>query len=230
MFQKDYVLRLIEQLVKTLAIIFQLKKKEQYQEALSIIDQSFQQWLGLNSKLINSFSHKDLIEMLSLNKVLGVTKCIMLAELLKEEGDIYDAQGASGESYQRYLKSLNIFLETLRSGNKMNPQKYYSKIEEILAKLKQYELSNQTHQNLFEYYEKIGEYSKAEDSLFELIEREVGQSRLKLINKGISFYQRLIKKKDCQLIKGNLPREEIEEDLAKLKETKRAFKNDFLGQ
>ena len=58
---------------------------------------------------------------------------------------------------------------------------------------------------LFRYYEFIGEYSKAEDILFELVDSKYPD----IISEGKNFFQRLSQKSDGELSAGNLPREEL---------------------
>ncbi len=222
MIQKDFILRLIEELAKAIAKILGLKKNKQYQEALEVIDRSFQRWLGLKSDLISFFSCDDLAEMMSAKEPLGAAKCILIAELLKEEADIYDIKESYQESLPRYLKSLTLFLKVFSYPTKLKPQKYSDKIDAIFNKLSQQcSLSKETCQNLFSYYEKTQRYAKAEDLLFELIDQEEGSSDVSIIDAGIAFYQRLIKKNDAKLIKGNLPREEVKEGLARLEQLKK---------
>lgn len=217
MFQKDFVLRLIEQLAKVVTEVLGLKKKQKYEQALSIIDQSFQQFLGFNSKLINSFSYQELIEMMRLNQALCAAKCIVLAELLKEEADVYSLQGNFEKSSRRYNKSLNIFFWALKDNAKLDSKKYFLKVEAIVECLRQDQLEAETGYNLFKYYERVGRFGKAEDLIFDFLEKEKGFSQAQIVDLGLAFYQRLLKKKDDQLIKGNLPRDEVKQGQAELK-------------
>jgi len=61
---------------------------------------------------------------------------------------------------------------------------------------------------LVQHYERLGEFGKAEDALFTMIETEPKHSGL--LDFGIAFYHRLQTKSDASLITGNLPRSELE--------------------
>jgi hypothetical protein len=66
-----------------------------------------------------------------------------------------------------------------------------------------------------QHYERIGEFAKAEDCLFGLVEsspRTPGLSEL-----GLAFYSRLRNQTDASLIAGNLPRQELESGLAEFR-------------
>ena len=63
------------------------------------------------------------------------------------------------------------------------------------------------------YHEHQGEYSKAEDCLFELVENGCEEA----IQVGESFYSRLLNRTDQELKRGNLPLSEVNEGLQELK-------------
>jgi hypothetical protein len=65
---------------------------------------------------------------------------------------------------------------------------------------------------LFQYYELVGVYGKAEDILYELIEMKYSD----ILAEAKSFYLRLLDKSDQELIDGHLPREEVQEGLIQI--------------
>jgi hypothetical protein len=104
MINKDYILRLAEQLGRTLAILLRLRERNQHEEALIYIDDLFLKYLGLTSRLINSLSEEKLLQTLSPMGAVNIHACLWAAVLLKGEGDIYEAQENSTESYYRYRR------------------------------------------------------------------------------------------------------------------------------
>jgi len=68
---------------------------------------------------------------------------------------------------------------------------------------------------LMQHYERTGEFAKAEDALFAMLEAEPKNPRL--IKFGIAFYRRLELQNDASLETGNLPRAEVEAGLADLR-------------
>jgi hypothetical protein len=219
MINKDYIMRIVERLGRALARILYMRQANQNEEALIYIDDLFMRTLGIGSGFINSVSDEMLLAMISPLGAFNIEKCLFIAALLKVEADIYADWDNSNESYHRYLKSLHLFLEAaLREGNLTlaDPDvTVSSEIDDIVKKLDAYELPLKTKSKLFQYYEKMGKYSQAEDALFEMIEAE--DAGKDIVEQGIAFYTRLQQKSDAELLAGNLPREEVAEGLAHLK-------------
>jgi hypothetical protein len=219
MINKDYILRMAERFGRYLAIILRLKQYNKHEEALLYIDDLFLQMTGLTTGFINSASEEMLLNMISPLGALNVDKCLWIAVLLKEEADIYEELGNPDESYYRYLKSLFFFLEV--SLRDVTPKDFDIDIaiEDVLGKLAEYELPLQTKSKLFRYFEKTGQYAKAEDVLFEMLEGEEKDEAVEdeVVEQGVGFYERLMKKSDDELEAGGLSREEVEEGLGELR-------------
>ena len=227
MINKDYILRMAERFGRYLAIILRLREYNKQEEALLYIDELFLQTTGLTTGFINSASEEMLLNLISPLGVLNVEKCLWMAVLLQQEGDIYVELGKSNESYYRYLKALHLFLEVASHNSDVKDIDITMAIEDILNKLAEYELPLKTNNKIFRYFEKMGSYARAEDVLFEMVEGEgEGEGEEKepggseIIEQGIAFYNRLLKKSDADLKAGNLSRKEVEEGLAQL-ESKR---------
>ncbi len=218
MINKDYILRIAEQVGRYLAIILHLRQANRHEEALIYIDELFLQTVGMTSSFINSVTEEMLLHMLSPLGKLDINKCLWVAALLKAEGEIYEDQGNEKESYYRYLKSLRLFLEAQLHERTLSTSTFYVEAEELLQKLKEYELPDTIKGKLFSYYELTGRYAKAEDTLFELLETD--HVNREIIQQGIAFYQRLQVKSDSDLEAGEFSRDEVKEGLAELKRKK----------
>jgi hypothetical protein len=216
MINKDYILRMAERMGRALAIVLGLRQANRYEEALIYIDDLFLQTAGLTSSFINSVPEQTLLQMLSPLGELNIDKCLWVAALLKAEGEIYEEQGHMHESYYRYVKSLRLFLEVQLHERTLITSHFYVDTEELLHKLEEYELPNSIKSKLFPYYELVGRYAKAEDTLFDLLETD--HADRELVQEGIAFYQRLQGKSDFDLKAGNLSRDEVQEGLAQLKQ------------
>jgi tetratricopeptide (TPR) repeat protein len=219
MMQKDYILRMIQQLSRVLIHVLHLREVKDYDGALTYIDDVFKQALGFSSDLINSVPDETLLAMLTSFDVLDIEKCFLVANLLKAEGDIYVDQGDFDTSYYRYLRSLYLFFAILFSDNSINDPDIFVEIEGLLDKLEDYDLPVEIKSQLFQYYERTGRYSRAEDVLFELLEEgdKENEPESNLVEQGIAFYERLLRKKDTELVAGNFSWEEVREGLAQLK-------------
>ncbi len=215
MINKDYILRMAEQVGRCLAIILGLRQANRHEEALLYIDELFLQAVGMTSSFINSVTEEMLLHMLSPLEKLDLNKCLWVAALLKAEGEIYEDQGNEKESYYRYLRSLRLFLEAQLHERTLSASDFTVETEEVLQKLQEYELPDTIKSRLFSYYELTSRYAKAEDTLFELLETHHADPEI--LQQGIAFYLRLQVKSDSDLEAGELSRDEVKEGLAELK-------------
>lgn len=108
MYEKDYIMRMIMQMVKVLLALFHLKQKDGYEEAFDLIDLTLQRFTGLSSKLINEFDTESLISFLSPGGNLNYEKCFVIGVLLKEEGDFLYNKKLKDDAMKRYEKSFAL--------------------------------------------------------------------------------------------------------------------------
>jgi hypothetical protein len=66
-----------------------------------------------------------------------------------------------------------------------------------------------------QHYERLGEFARAEDCLFAMLEFE--PENRNLLEFGIGFYDRLRCRNDATLLAGNSPRVEVEAGLSELR-------------
>jgi hypothetical protein len=157
MTQKDYILRIAENVGRALAQIIYDKEIHEYQGALSLIDELCKQTVGAGAGFIHAISEETLLAMLTLLGILNIEKALLIATLLKAEGDIYEDQGNPDAAYDSYLKSLNLFLEIFVRDDKLHDLHVFPQVEELLGKLEDYELPLNTRRLLSQYYEQTGE-------------------------------------------------------------------------
>src|SRR2546430_1499722 len=150
MTQKDYILRIAEDVGRALAQIIYHKEIHDYQGSLSLIDELFKQTVGAGSGFLHAISEETLLAMLTLLGVLNVEKALLIATPLKAEGDIYEDQGNPDAAYESYLKSLNLFLEILLRDDHLHDLRCSAKVEDLLGKLEAYDLQPNTKRLLFQ--------------------------------------------------------------------------------
>ena len=68
---------------------------------------------------------------------------------------------------------------------------------------------------ILHHYERMGDFAKAEDALFAIVDME--KAGPELLEFGTTFYRRLLSQSDTFLIVGNLPRHEVEAGLAEFR-------------
>jgi tetratricopeptide (TPR) repeat protein len=158
MTQKDYILRIAEDVGRALAQMLYHKEIQDYQGALSLIDELFKQTVGAGSGFLHAISEETLLAMLTLFGVLNVEKALLIASLLKAEGEIYEDQGNPDAAYESYSKSLNLFLEILLCDDHLHDLRVSPEVEDLLGKLEAYDLALHTKRLLFQYYQQRREW------------------------------------------------------------------------
>lgn len=222
MAQRDYLLDMFEEMSRALAQIIYHKQLKDYHASHELIDEQLKQTLGMGSGFIRALSDETLLAMLTTPGTLNVEKCWLVALLLKAEGDLYAEEHDEGNSYYSYLKACNLFLEALYDKNQSKELERISEVEELLSKLEDYELPLRTRYLLFWYFDYTGQYGKAEDMLFDIVETgpgeeiESSEEIQEILEKGEAFYARLLGKSDENLEAGNFSRAEVSESLARL--------------
>ncbi|MDI6803241.1 MAG: DUF6483 family protein [Bacteroidota bacterium] len=135
MLQRDYIMRMIEQLNKVLSKILFNKEVKQFENALGEIQTSGENFLGFKWKMIEQLSDQDIIALLKIGGELNVGKTIVIASLLKEEADILELLGKEDKSWRTYLKAFSLFVEILMIET---TDEIVAKTKESLQKLEKY--------------------------------------------------------------------------------------------
>jgi len=212
MLTKDYIMRMIDTLVKVMERLLRLKEIKDYNGALDEIDKVTKELFGFDRKFINNLSDAQLVKMVSTSDVLIAPNCYLLGVLFKEEAEIFKLQKQDEMSTELYERSLNLFVEGLRNSSAEIEQDHLIKVNSVVEILENESITVDTEKSLLFYYEFTGAFDKAENLLYDLIDFDN-----QYIKDGILFCERLLKREDNDLIRGNLPREEITESLLFLK-------------
>lgn len=213
MIHNDYIMRMISQLAKVLAHIVSLRERGRDDDALREIDQSMQKLCGLNSQLVNSLSEASLISALRGGAVLDVGKCIVLAGLLKEEGDVLRDRDREDDAAARYLKSLALYLEAMHDDARLILPNYVDRVQEVATALEDFVMPVEHRVRLMSYFEMSGAYGAAEDVLDDMLEDEEDSAPAI----GAEFYERMLALTDDELATGDLPRDEVLEGLERVR-------------
>jgi len=93
----------------------------------------------------------------------------------------------------------------------INDERAVAAVAPLLDKLDEYELPFEINDLLWRFHEQTGDFAKAEDALFDLLDDAPD-----LVPEGIDFYERLATLTDAELLEGDLPRDEVAAGLAEL--------------
>jgi hypothetical protein len=214
---------MIEEFMQVLARINSLKKGQLWREADDVIDKEFKRLVGAGAQAVSQLSETELLAKVIQGEPTQSVhhKTLILTTLLKQAGDVARAQNRLAESRTCGLKSLNLLLQTLARAEVLDFPEFVPKVEVLVNELRDSPLPLNTQVRLMQHYERIGEFGKAEDALFTVLETEPNEP--KLLDFGITFYQRLKSQSDTALSSGNLPRAELEAGLAELEAKRQNF-------
>jgi hypothetical protein len=216
MLKRNLTSELVKKFDEALEKILIYKKEKKYNEALIVIDDTFKEIFRLSSKFFNSFSDENLVDMIKTDGTINADKCIMMAKLLEEESEIFEAQENTDEGFYIKLKALNLFLEAfINKDSNCELQNYFSDIDPIIENVSEYKLPTSLQNKIMDYYTKTSRYDKAEDALYEILKSK--DFSKDAIEKAINFYEMLLSKDNNELEDGDFSKEEAEEALSALK-------------
>jgi len=200
-------MRLIRRFTQAIIKILKAKDEQNFDIAFDEIKKVYNELIGIDPMLINSFSIPQIIEFLNKNPEYKKEKGLIVAKLLKEEGELVELKEKDSErSLALYLKSFNLFTELLND-NFNDAGNYLDDINHAANRLKNRSISGEVKYKLFRYFEVSGSFAEAENILYDLIDSEYPG----IINEAEQFYNRLEAKSDEELLNGNLPRYELNE-------------------
>jgi hypothetical protein len=217
MIRRDYILRMLAEFFEVLSRIRSLRKGQKWHEAALLTDQELERLLHGDAKSIVSLSETELLARLIAGETtLAVReKTLVLVTLLKEAGDVAAAQSAPDEGRSYYLKGLHLLLWVLAREEASDFPEFVPQVEVFLGSLGVFPLPISTQAMLMQHYERVGEFGKAEDILFSMIEAQPGSPDL--LDFAVRFYERLQIQSNDALAAGNLPRAELEAGLAQVR-------------
>lgn len=218
--QRDYILRMIEQFGQFWAALVRLLKEGRPQAALAEIDRTLKQALGFDTTTVDALSADELVGLVHLGHSprLGTgrlrDRLALLGLLLRAEAEVRGALHDRERSDDRALKALQVCLVALADDGDASPQAAAA-IEPLVARLEGRGLPPHTMDQLWQHYERVGRFAKAEDWLFALLGDDWAPADL--VARGLDFYARLSARDDEDLRRGNLPRDEVAAGLAELR-------------
>jgi len=223
MLRRDYLLAMIQQAAEALARIDRLKKDCRWQNAGEAVDKELEQLVGVNAVTVSQLSQTELLaRVIRGESTLAVKeKTLFVSALLKQAGDIAVGEDKLEDGRACYLKGLQLLLDALSEPDVREFPEFTPQVEMFTLALADAPLPFQTAGSLMLHYERTGQFAKAEDTLYSMIELQ--SDNLDLLEFGIGFYKRLLTKSDDALIVGNLPRDEVESGLSELTEKRKSI-------
>jgi hypothetical protein len=217
MIRNDYILRMIEEFARIVSRIVSLRRAGSWQPAAHAVDDQCRELTGVSAAQAVELSETELLARVLKGDGAHALreKILFLVSLLKEAGDIRTGEARVAEAQTCYLKALHLLLHVLAQKDLHDLPDFVPSIEMLLDPLRESRLPMSTCVLLMQHYERTGEFARAEDALFAMLEEEPAADDL--LRHGEEFYRRLLAFSDDTLRRGNLPRAEITSSLEELR-------------
>lgn len=206
MFDRDYFMRMINQMSVAFGALMGLKQQGKHEEALLLIDEFMSKELRMRARLALGLSDADLIAMFGGGGRSDAEAIGAIGAFLQEEGDVLADMGREAESLQRLEKALRLIGYVLRTHGPVEGLDLERRMERLVDGPARLDGSAQTLRAAWEWQEHAGRYADAENSLYDLF--DAGEAGT---DEGLSFYERLKAFDDEALGRGGLSRDELRE-------------------
>jgi len=219
----DYILEWIKRYVQWLAQILGFIRAQDFEAAMQRVDLALRTLLGVGPDSVTTLTEGEILARLTLEDPppLVREKCVIVAALLQQLGEVCAAQQREAASHDCYLKALQIVLGLrLRPEESLLPE-FAPRVTDLARRLRGAAVPPRTHAALLIYYEQERQFDQAEDALFALL--ETAPQAADSVAIGLGFYERLRVLSDEVLAQGGLPRAEVEAGLAELRARAQGF-------
>jgi Family of unknown function (DUF6483) len=231
MIRRDYILRAIGECVQALVQIRALRQNHRLEEARRAVDAQCEKLAAAGAYALAQLSETELLARLAQDQPTQIVRprLFLMISLLREAGENAVAEGRISDARQIFLKALHLLLEVSAQSDAGEHPEFVPRVEEFVPGVETFvprvealvqSLANEplpvpTQAMLMQHYEKTGQWAKAEDTLFSILEATADDRAS--VEFGIAFYERILRQNDATLLAGNLPRGEAEEGLRDLK-------------
>lgn len=202
---KDVLSQLMQQLSEMRQTIGRLRDAPP-EEARAQIDLALKRHTGSNLALIHALPPDQLLALLGLGGKADAEKSLFIAEMLRLEAHVVPL------SSDGYHKALLLYLAAFDEEEELVPG-FGDGLAEVVTSADSAALPAELRRRAFAQLAASGNYARAEDVLFSLLEAAPDE---RLLEQGRLFYRTLLGLDDESLEAGGLPRGEVEESLREL--------------
>jgi hypothetical protein len=207
MIRRDYILRMVAELVQVLARVVSLKSRQEYEQALREINAALRELRDGTTDAPDELSLADWIALCRKHEQAASGLLVAVADLLREQGDVLAAQEKPDAAARSRALALGLFLEALLNGETFVTAELLAKVEALFTQVRETLSDPEVWRRLVGYFEARGRFGQAEDALFSW--QAAGDPQA--TTAGLAFYQRLTGLNDEALERGELPRAELEQ-------------------
>lgn len=210
-YSQDYIKRMIEQMGEFLLALKESISGDRVEEAREKLHLAYREALSMDPNTVRDLPDDLLILNTQMSRVGDLDKSIVLGDLMAADGDLHERTGEYDTAQRCYFKATTVLIEALLRQPFGTAKEYVDRIDALVVKAEQYDVSFDLRWRVFRYHERANRFADAEDDLFDLQDLSPGDAVLK--DEGIAYFERLLAMKDHELLLGGLPRNEVAEGL-----------------
>jgi hypothetical protein len=113
MYTRDYIMRMIEQLIQVIELVLFHKRRHEYPEALAEINLGGTRLLGMEWTFFVTLSDAAMIETIRRRAEIDHRVYEIAGDLLREESEILLLQGKEEEAWRRMVSGFSLYCESL---------------------------------------------------------------------------------------------------------------------
>lgn len=213
MIRRDYIMRVVQEMVQVLARVVFLKSRQENDQALREIDAALNGLAQPGTGSTGEFSVDQWIELCRKHEQAASGLMVTVADLLRERGELFARQNQPEPAQRARVLALGLLLEALLNGETYVTLERVAKVDLLLDETSPGPLSPPVFRRLLGYFAARGRFAKAENVLFDWL--DLGDPEA--VNQGERFYERLLAQNDATLAHGDLPRAEAEQGLREMR-------------
>jgi tetratricopeptide (TPR) repeat protein len=221
MYQRDYLMRQIEQAAQALARLLRRAAGGDVEGALAMLDQAYQPLLGVGARVVAGLTEEQLISLLTSGSTPDLRRVASVLEVVVAEADLHGRAGRAAQAAARWRRALALAGFLAARSDDLLDADLAATLAERAGDLN---LTVAQRLALVSVQESLGRYADAEDTLFEAVEADPDDPVP--VTEGIAFYQRLLAVDRARLLAGGLPPDEVRASLAELASRRPAVTTD----
>jgi hypothetical protein len=210
--ERDYIMRMITMLTAVIQKLLGLKRARDFPQGMTEIEKACRSLLGVDGTMLDSFSEEQLLELFARDQELAPARWFIIGVLLKERAEFRRLMGEEDIAPALELKALRFLLESYCAPDATPEPDHCAMLDTVMERIAGAALPRRSSELLALYYERVGRFGKAEDVHLDLVDEYPGHAA-----EVVGFYERLNVRPDQDLEAGNLPRNEVMEGLARLR-------------
>jgi hypothetical protein len=221
MIQRDYIMRMIEQFGQFVTALVHLRETGKLEEARAVIDQAM---IGLVGTDLRSASEQPVERLIATvrfaTRMYATTSASaqqlnLLGRLLREAAQVLDLQNDDETATKVRFQAMEVHSTVLLVDDPASSESAAA-LDALVTDLQDYEFPSPLKRRLWTIHAARGEYARAEDWLFDILDEQPASADL--LAEAIGFYEQLAAMDEDVLQAGGISRDEARISLAELRQ------------